>query len=105
MVLSRKLSVLQRIAMQQLSNRQQKLNHLRGLVQSVVKQQMTTRHHTLELIKNQLDYVNPLFILEKGYCLASLNGKRVHSRSTIQPGDSLKIGFHDGSVTTKVTDS
>jgi exodeoxyribonuclease VII large subunit len=105
MDISRKLSVLQRIAMQQLSNRQQKLNHLRGLVQSAAKQQMSTRHHTLELMKNQLIYVNPLSILEKGYCLASLNGKRVHSKSTIQPGDSLKIGFHDGTVITKVTDS
>ncbi len=102
--LSRKLSVLQRIAMQQVSNRQQMLNRTRGLVQSVVNKQLSTCHHALQLMENQLTYANPLSILEKGYCLASLNGKRIYSRNSIQQDDVLEIGFHDGTVTTKVID-
>jgi len=104
MELSRKLSILQRFAMQQVSNRQQTLNRTSGLVQSVVNQKLSTRHHALQLMENQLTYANPLSILEKGYCLATLNGKRIFSRNSIQQDDVLEIGFQDGTVTTKVTD-
>ncbi len=105
MELSKKLSFLQRIAMQQTANRKQMLSRTSSLVLSVVNKQLSTHHHVLQLMENQLTYANPLSILEKGYCLASLNGKRIYSKNSIQQGDVLEIGFHDGNVTTKVTDS
>lgn len=103
--ISRKTAVLQRLAIQRLSDRKQQLNRTSGFVQSTVKEQLITRHHALQLMDNQLDFVNPISILEKGYCLAFLNGSHIRSKGSIHQDDLLNIGFYDGTVTTKVTES
>ncbi|MBB3186051.1 exodeoxyribonuclease VII large subunit [Microbacter margulisiae] len=102
--LIRKLSVLHRISTQQISVCQQNVTRLNNLLRSDMKQKITDHHHALGLLENKLKYVNPVAILEKGYCLASVAGKRVVSKSSVQEGDIMKVGFFDGVITTKVTE-
>jgi exodeoxyribonuclease VII large subunit len=57
----------------------------------------------IEQKKLQLQYVNPLTLLEKGYTLTYKNGKRVTSTSELHPGDRLTTAFSDGSAESIVT--
>ncbi len=60
--------------------------------------------HTLEMLTLQLESVNPLAPLSRGYALvAAKSGKFILSAHQVATGDNLTITLHDGAVSVNVT--
>lgn len=100
--LIQRFSSLQYESIQLISNHQQQLNQHQITLQHVSKQQLVGFNHQVHLREDKLKYINPISILQHGYCMAYSNQQRITSSKEVKKGDALEIGFYDGIVTTEV---
>lgn len=56
------------------------------------------KKHELTLLENTLELTSPQKIFEKGYSLATYNGKTIHSIDELNVGNKIKTEFIDGVV-------
>ncbi|MGC9151323.1 MAG: exodeoxyribonuclease VII large subunit [Microbacter sp.] len=101
--LTHRLSLLRFASMQIVTNHQQRLNQQPINMQHFSKQQLIRRSHEVQLREDKLKYINPISILQHGYCVAFSKHKRITSSTEVKAGDALDLGFYDGIVSTKVT--
>lgn len=59
--------------------------------------------HQFDLLRNSLNALNPLMLMEKGFAVASIDEKVITSVHDININDQLSIRFKDGSIGAKVT--
>ncbi len=71
---------------------------LRLAYQSVVN---TAKNH-YEQVTSNLEYVNPLSIMKKGYTMVRKDGKILKKARSIDSGDAIEVVFSDGRVTSTV---
>ena len=60
--------------------------------------------HSLDVLQQRLDSVNPQRALDRGFLIALKNGRRAASAAAFTPGDRLTLLFRDGTVEAGVTD-
>ncbi len=75
------------------------VKHLHKNVLQYVKE----KRQTLESRDEQLKYLSPKGLMEKGYTLAKKDGRIIKRAADLQIGDTLEMEFFDGRVDAKVT--
>lgn len=73
-----------------------RLQRYRDKISSAVKQRVTEQEHFLELVNKRIEAANPISVLERGFALASRNGKKITSVKEVSAGDSLLLILKDG---------
>ena len=63
-----------------------------------MKGQMKEKRHALEIVLQQLDYLNPVHILRQGYGIVEKEGAPLTSVRAVKAGDLLTITLKDGRI-------
>ena len=71
-------------------------------LRTIVKQIIQNQQNKLEQIKNRLDIHSPVYLLERGYSITTLNGKRLTSVVQVKPNDIIKTWLADGEFESEV---
>ncbi|HON19573.1 MAG TPA: exodeoxyribonuclease VII large subunit [Salinivirgaceae bacterium] len=80
------------------------LTHKQKHLATLVKMQLQAAHVYLGTKEKEIDNLNPINILKRGFGLISKDGVSVTSVSQINPSDSVKIDLFDGSFDAHVSD-
>ncbi|HPG08039.1 MAG: exodeoxyribonuclease VII large subunit [Lewinellaceae bacterium] len=83
---------------------QHQLEHYQELRSTLMKSYFREFNLKLDRMEEQLNWKNPLFLMEKGYAWVFTGGKPVHSVREVSPGDEITSYLKDGQVTSTVTD-
>lgn len=79
-----------------------KLSELQHRLSGAVQQAVGKKQNDLLLLGQQLELLNPLHLLLKGYTKIEHGGSPIHSVPAVNVGDSVNITMNDGSLTAKV---
>lgn len=79
-----------------------KLIELQHRLSGAVQQAVGKKQNDLLLLGQQLELLNPLHLLLKGYTKIEHGGSPIHSVTAVNVGDSVNITMNDGSLTAKV---
>lgn len=79
-----------------------KLSELQHRLSGAVQQAVGKKQNDLLLLGQQLELLNPLHLLLKGYTKIEHGGSPIHSVTAVNVGDSVNITMNDGSLTAKV---
>lgn len=79
-----------------------KLSELQHRLSDAVQQAVGKKQNDLLLLGQQLELLNPLHLLLKGYTKIEHGGSPIHSVTAVNVGDSVNITMNDGSLTAKV---
>ena len=79
-----------------------KLSELQHRLSGAVQQAVGKKQNDLLLLGQQLELLNPLHLLLKGYTKIEQGGSPIHSVTAVNVGDSVNITMNDGSLTAKV---
>lgn len=79
-----------------------KLSELQHRLSGAVQQAVGKKQNDLLLLGQQLELLNPLHLLLKGYTKIEHDGSPIHSVTAVNVGDSVNITMNDGSLTAKV---
>lgn len=71
---------------------------LNMLIQNI----LTKKKHEFDILKNSLDNLNPLAIMDKGYSINMVNEKIITDVNDVNVGDTLVSEFKNGKVVSKV---
>ena len=71
---------------------------LNMLIQNI----LTKKKHEFDILKNSLDNLNPLAIMDKGYSINMVNEKIITDVNDVNVGDTLVSEFQNGKVVSKV---
>ena len=63
---------------------------------------LTNKKHQYELLKHELDALNPLSIMDKGYSISSVNGNIITDVSKVKVNDILKTEMKNGYVISEI---
>lgn len=63
---------------------------------------LTNKKHQYELLKHELDALNPLSIMDKGYSISSVNGNIITDVSKVKINDILKTEMKNGYVISEI---
>ena len=85
-----------------LASRTQRLDHAVSRLEALMKSQMKEKRHALEIVLQQLDYLNPVHILRQGYGIVEKEGSPVTSVCAVHEGDRLTVTLKDGRLTARV---
>ena len=80
------------------SNLQELMHRMDGQV----KTQMGNKENKLALLAKQLELLNPLHLLVKGYSKVESEGKAVSSVDQVQKGQTIDVMLQDGQIQAKV---
>ncbi|MBT5869512.1 MAG: exodeoxyribonuclease VII large subunit, partial [Nitrospinaceae bacterium] len=80
---------------QQLS---EKLNGLQNRAGQIIQSQVSLRKERFEGFLKNLNAVNPLAILERGYSICSKDEKSLKSSAGVKPGDKVEIRLSKGEL-------
>ena len=78
--------------------RAQRLDRAIAALESQMKGQMKEKRHALEIVLQQLDYLNPVHILRQGYGIVEKEGAPLTSARAVKAGDLLTITLKDGCI-------
>lgn len=81
-----------------LAGRAQRLDRAIAALESQMKGQMKEKRHALEIVLQQLDYLNPVHILRQGYGIVEKEGAPLTSVRAVKAGDLLTITLKDGRI-------
>ncbi|WP_298705136.1 exodeoxyribonuclease VII large subunit [uncultured Veillonella sp.] len=81
-----------------------KIDELKHKLESNEKSQIQRKENKLALLAKQLDLLNPLHLLVKGYSKVEVKGQSVRSVKEVSKGDTLCITLQDGQVEATVED-
>ena len=87
-----------------LKEEQEQLQKLLKNLQRNAQLYLKEKRQTLESREEQLKFLSPKGLMEKGYTLAKKDGRIVKRASDVQVGDTLEMEFYDGRIDAKVTD-
>lgn len=79
-----------------------KLSELQHRLSGAVQQAVGKKQNDLLLLGQQLELLNPLHLLLKGYTKIEHGGSPIHSVTAVNVGDTVNITMNDGSLTAKV---
>lgn len=79
-----------------------KLSELQHRLSGAVQQTVGKKQNDLLLLGQQLELLNPLHLLLKGYTKIEHEGIPIHSVTAVNVGDSVNITMNDGSLSAKV---
>ena len=79
-----------------------KLSELQHRLSGAVQQAVGKKQNDLLLLGQQLELLNPLHLLLKGYTKIEHGGSPIHSVTAVNVGDSVNITMNDGSLTAKL---
>lgn len=79
-----------------------KLSDLQHRLTGAVQQAVGKKQNDLLLMGQQLELLNPLHLLLKGYTKIEHDGSPIHSVTAVNVGDTVNITMNDGSLTAKV---
>lgn len=79
-----------------------KLSELQHRLSGAVQQAVGKKQNDLLLMGQQLELLNPLHLLLKGYTKIEHDGSPIHSVTAVNVGDTVNITMNDGSLTAKV---
>lgn len=79
-----------------------KLSELQHRLSGAVQQAVGKKQNDLLLLGQQLELLNPLHLLLKGYTKIEHDGSPIHSVTAVNVGDTVNITMNDGSLTAKV---
>ena len=85
-----------------ISNQYNELQKTTSIIEQQVKNYISKKHQTLQLLEKNILLTSPDYILKKGYSLTLKNGKAVTNSSELKAGDVIKTHFSIGSVESKV---
>ncbi|NDV46538.1 exodeoxyribonuclease VII large subunit [Paludibacter sp. 221] len=71
-------------------------------LQTSAQLQLMKQRNKIGLLSKNIESHSPAFLLEYGYSITTLNGKRVNSAKQIASGNVIKTYFPDGDVDSKV---
>ena len=80
----------------------QKLDDLRRSLSSSVRQHVTLSLQRAASLRQRLESVNPVTVLERGYAMVVRDDTVVSSARLLQSAEDVQIRFHDGEVTAKI---
>jgi len=80
----------------------EKLVGLQNRMAQNIQTQVRFRKERFEGILKNLNAVNPLAILERGYSICSKDEKSLKSSAEVKPGDKVKIRLSQGGLDCKV---
>lgn len=66
------------------------------------QQLIDNQKNKLKIIENKLEVHSPIYLLEHGFSITFVNGKRINSVANIKIGDEVKSYFQDGNIESKV---
>jgi exodeoxyribonuclease VII large subunit len=87
-----------------LAARRAEVRRLEAALASAARRAVDRRRAAFAQGVARLDALSPLRVLERGYALASHDGKVVSDASTVRPGDRLELRFARGRVRATVDD-
>ena len=79
------------------------VERLKSRIEAAGGRAVAVRRHRYEQLVGQLDAMSPLRVLARGYAVAFKDGHAVRSSSSLQPGDELRVRFHEGEARAGVT--
>ena len=71
-------------------------------IRTAVRQIMQNHQIKLEQLRNRIDIHSPAFLLQRGYSITTLNGKRLTSVAQVKPGNVIKTWLADGEFESEV---
>lgn len=80
----------------------ERLEDMKNLNEKNIVNSLENKRISLEHQKQNIDNLNPLSLLSKGYTMVQKNGKYIKSVTDIKVGDDLEVNLRDGEVKTKV---
>lgn len=78
------------------------LRHFTNFLQDLITKHLSEENKNLAILAQQLEILNPIQLLLKGYSKAELNGKGIRSVAEVTNGDLLTVVVSDGQIKTEV---
>lgn len=79
-----------------------RINNYLFRLKNIARNRINGEKNKLSLIQTKIDTHSPTFLLERGYTITTLNGKRLSSRMQVKQGDTIQTYLTDGSFESKV---
>lgn len=100
------LSSLQRALIDLVPQHQQRIDDLTGQMERAVQNRFKNEELVLQSVINELEALNPLAILKRGYSIAALadTGKVIFSAKEVARGSKIRTRLFDGEFLSEVTD-
>jgi len=86
----------------QIQQRRQRADEVTRALTRVMTRRLEKQRFALQSVQRQLDTLNPLATLERGYAIVRHNGASVTRVAQLQRDDALDIRVHDGAFTARV---
>ena len=71
-------------------------------LQNSVRMQIVRQKNKLILLEKSIESHSPSYLLQHGYTITTLNGKRISSVNNIKKGDKIRTFVHDGDFESEV---
>ncbi|OPX59376.1 MAG: exodeoxyribonuclease VII large subunit [Methanomassiliicoccales archaeon PtaB.Bin134] len=89
--------------MRSVHDRQMDIDGLTDSMSTLMEKRLVVERHRLESIHAVLDGLNPLNVLQRGYCMVhGQDGKLVTSVSMVSSGEDISITVKDGTIEAKI---
>lgn len=74
-------------------------------IQPAVRLIIAQQNSKLQLLEKNIESRSPLYLLQQGYSITTLNGKRVKSAKEVKNGDMIRTFVNDGAFESEVVNS
>ncbi len=82
-----------------------RINALQFQLKNLARKRIMLESNKLQLIETKLKTHSPEFLVERGYSITTLNGKRLTSKAQVKKGDQITTHFSDGYLISKVSET
>jgi len=73
-----------------------RLERHKSRLQATVRMHLLRQNSKLLLLEKNIETHSPAFLLQHGYTITTLNGKRISSTNQVKQGDKIRTFVHDG---------
>ncbi|HHT23075.1 MAG TPA: exodeoxyribonuclease VII large subunit [Bacteroidales bacterium] len=80
-----------------------RINALQFQLKNLARKRIMLESNKLQLIETKLKTHSPEFLIERGYSITTLNGKRLTSKEQVKEGDQITTHLSDGSFESVVS--
>ncbi len=74
-----------------------------GALKQAIRLNINKQYNKLELLSKELEHRNPINLLQKGYSITTINGKKLVSTKEVTKGDTIKTFLQDGDICSTVS--
>lgn len=100
--LSYLMSEIKRLQSEKMQSDSRRIENYRHLLDDSINKAAETADKSFSRSVVQLEYLNPLKILSRGYSVVTGEGRTLNSANELKAGDKINIKFYEGSVSAKV---